>query len=395
MDTFRCDILIVGGGIAGLWTANRLSQKGWNVLLLESQTLGSGQTLASQGIMHSGVKYGIDGSNREIALQLKALPPRWMACLAGTGELDLTGVKVLSPEQYLWSCDRFIGGFTSSMAGKTMQGEVEDVPKPRWPEVLKANPPSGSLYAVKEAILDVHTLVKSLAAPLTGRTVCGLIQKFERRNDGLEALVVSTDAGMIRLEAKSFIFTAGEGNEQAAEALGFGKEVTQRRPLRMVLARGLPAPIYGHCVTTSPKPRATITSHPSDAGWVWYLGGEVAEKGVSLTHLGALQHAQDEMRSIFPAMDWGNVEWACFMVDRAEPHDPRGFLPPEPRLLPRGNSLIAWPTKLVYAPLLADRVEEFIARQSLASSPQVDFSTLPQAVVGALPWQRDLKWTRL
>lgn len=88
MDTYRCDILIVGGGIAGLWTANRLLQAGWNVLLLESSALGAAQTLASQGIMHSGVKYGIDGSNREIAQQLKTLPPRWMDCLAGKGEWD-------------------------------------------------------------------------------------------------------------------------------------------------------------------------------------------------------------------------------------------------------------------------------------------------------------------
>lgn len=395
VDTYRCDILIVGGGIAGLWTANRLLQTGWNVLLLESSTLGSGQTLASQGIMHSGVKYGIDGSNREIAQQLKTLPPRWMDCLAGKGELDLSSVKVLSPEQYLWSRDRVIGGFTSAMAGKAMQGEVEDVPKERWPDVLKANPPSGSLYAVKEAILDIQTVVQSLARPLQGRTTCGQIQKFHTSDNGLTALEVSTPNGnSVRLEANAFVFTAGEGNERACEALGFGLEVTQRRPLRMVLAKGLPQPVYGHCVTTSPKPRATITSHPHEGKWVWYLGGEIAEKGAQMSDADTLKRAKDEMKSIFPSVNWDEVEWACFAVDRAEPRDSKGQLPPEPRLLTKGNSIIAWPTKLVYAPLLSDRVSERLPDLGIKPSAPSDFSKLPAATIGTLPWQRPLTWTR-
>jgi len=396
VETYRCDILIVGGGIAGLWTANRLLRAGWNVLLLESTALGAEQTLASQGIMHSGVKYGIDGSNREIAQQLKALPPRWMACLAGNGELDLSAVKVLSPEQYFWSCDRLIGGFTSSMASKAMQGEVENVPKERWPDVLKANPPSGSLYAVKEAILDIQTVVQSLAHPLQGRAIIGQIQKFHTGDKGIEALEVSITGGQtVCLEANAFVFTAGEGNEKAAVALGFGMEVTQRRPLRMVLARGVAQPVYGHCVTTSPKPRATITSHPHAGKWVWYLGGEIAEKGAAMSDADTIKRAKDEMQSIFPSIKWSEVEWACFPIDRAEPRDPKGNLPPEPRLLEKGTSVIAWPTKLVYAPLLADRVEEFVGRSGLKASPATDFPQLPAAAVGLLPWQRDLKWTRL
>jgi glycine/D-amino acid oxidase-like deaminating enzyme len=396
VDTYRCDILIVGGGIAGLWTANRLLQAGWNVLLLESVALGAVQTLASQGIMHSGVKYGIDGSNREIAQQLKTLPPRWMDCLAGKGELDLSSVKVLSPHQYLWSRDRLVGGFTSSMAGKAMQGEVQDVPKEHWPEVLKANPPSGSLYAVKEAILDIQTVVQSLAEPLRGRSIMGQIAKFHTSDKGVDALEVSIAGGQtIRLEAGAFVFTAGEGNEQAAVALGFGMEVTQRRPLRMVLAKGLPQPVYGHCVTTSPKPRATITSHPHESKWVWYLGGEIAEKGAVMSDADTLKRAKAEMESIFPSLNWNEAEWACFAVDRAEPRDPKSQLPPEPRLLAKGNSIIAWPTKLVYAPLLADQVMKSLPALGLQPTAPGDFTKLPAAEVGRLPWQQPLKWCRI
>lgn len=396
MDTYRCDILIVGGGIAGLWTANRLWQNGWKVWLLESAALGAAQTLASQGIMHSGVKYGIDGSNREIAQQLKTLPPRWMDCLSGKGELDLSGVKVLSPQQCLWSRDRLVGGFTSSMAGKAMQGEVEDVPKEKWPEMLRANPPSGSLYAVKEAILDIQTVVKGLVQPLKGLTIAGQIQRFHTGENGVSGLEVNVASGMtVKLEASAFVFTAGEGNEQAAEALGFGLEFTQRRPLRMVLAKGLAQPVYGHCVTTSPKPRVTITSHPHEGKWVWYLGGEIAEKGAAMSEVDTLKRAKEEMQSIFPSVNWNEVEWACFAIDRAEPRDPKGQLPPEPRLLTKGNSIIAWPTKLVYAPLLADKVIATIESQSIKKGAVSSALDLPAPEIGKLPWQQNLSWRRV
>ena len=60
--TLRPDIVIFGGGIAGLWLINRLNAAGYQCLLLESATLGGDQTLASQGIIHGGLKYALGGN---------------------------------------------------------------------------------------------------------------------------------------------------------------------------------------------------------------------------------------------------------------------------------------------------------------------------------------------
>jgi len=49
-QSYSTDIVIFGGGVAGLWLLNRLRREGYDVLLLESRTLGGGQTIASQGI---------------------------------------------------------------------------------------------------------------------------------------------------------------------------------------------------------------------------------------------------------------------------------------------------------------------------------------------------------
>ena len=75
------DIVIVGAGIAGLWTFNRLKRMGYDVLLLESKAIGSGQTIASQGIIHSGLKYAFAGKVNNLAKSISAMPACWKKCL--------------------------------------------------------------------------------------------------------------------------------------------------------------------------------------------------------------------------------------------------------------------------------------------------------------------------
>jgi len=55
--SMSCDVAIIGGGIAGLWLLNRLMNSGYNAILFESKALGSDQTVASQGMIHGGIKY--------------------------------------------------------------------------------------------------------------------------------------------------------------------------------------------------------------------------------------------------------------------------------------------------------------------------------------------------
>ncbi len=53
-------IVILGGGIAGLATAMRLSQAGFPVTLLEASELGSAASTRNQGWLHSGALFAVD-----------------------------------------------------------------------------------------------------------------------------------------------------------------------------------------------------------------------------------------------------------------------------------------------------------------------------------------------
>src|SRR5690606_17055328 len=79
----RVDVAILGGGIAGLWLLPRLRQAGYSALLLERHALGAGQTVASQGIIHGGLKYALDLKLGSASDALAEMPRRWRACLAG------------------------------------------------------------------------------------------------------------------------------------------------------------------------------------------------------------------------------------------------------------------------------------------------------------------------
>ena len=77
MATRDVDVAILGGGIAGLWLLARLQAAGYSALLLENQALGAGQTLASQGIIHGGLKYALDLKLNTASDALADMPARW------------------------------------------------------------------------------------------------------------------------------------------------------------------------------------------------------------------------------------------------------------------------------------------------------------------------------
>ena len=75
-------LLIFGGGVAGLWLMHEAARRNVPALLLESEALGTGQTIASQGIIHGGLKYTLTGNLTGAAKAIAEMPGRWRACLA-------------------------------------------------------------------------------------------------------------------------------------------------------------------------------------------------------------------------------------------------------------------------------------------------------------------------
>ncbi len=374
------DIIVFGGGIAGLWLANVLLNAGFNVILIEKDKLGAGQTLASQGMIHGGQKYVLEGALTRSAAAILHMPQRWDACLEGRGEIDLTAVRVLSDTQVMWPAARAISVATVFAAAKLVNANTTKLARSEYPQILREHAKNrGPVYRLPEKVLDMRSLLAALAKPLRDRVFMG--EPVDLRPDGTCAV-----AGH-RLRAQLLIFTAGLGNE-GVPVPGEHAPRTQRRPLRQVMVRPMPLPLFGHGIAVGHAPRMTVTTHADHTGYsLWYLGGNIAERGAEFDGESALQFARAELSHMFPGVDWTDKEWATWYAERAEPLDAQGRLPAGPHLEQHDRIVVAWPIKLTFAPALADRAMALITSRGMRPGTRSPPPPLPAAELGSYPWE--------
>ena len=381
------DVLIVGAGVAGLWLNARLRRLGYSTVLVERASLGGEQTIKSQGIIHGGTKYALHGALTGASEAIADMPRRWREALAGNGELDLTGTRLLSDAHYLWSPGTLAGNLTSFFASKAVRGRVDQVKGEQLPPALQDRAFKGKVYRLAELVIDVPSLLANLAQ-LAGDSLLAGEHVEPLREDGeLSGLIV--DGREIR--AQRIVLSAGGGTADLLHALGLDQPAMQRRPLHMVLAKGPNLkPLYAHCLGGGPKPRITVTTHPAtDGQWVWYLGGDIAEAdGVAREPAAQIAAAQKEVAGLLPWVDQSQIRWATLRVDRAEPAQSGLVRPDNAFLAEQQRLLVGWPTKLALAPDFTDRVLASFERDGIRPSAQPDLADLPRPPLGVPAWEQ-------
>lgn len=370
--TVEADVVIVGGGIAGLWLLNRLRQQNYTAILLESGSLGGGQTNKAQGIIHGGVKYALQGSITQATQSIAAMPDLWKQCLQGKGDVDLTRVPILSHHHYLWSTGTLASKLAGFFAGFALNNQSRALEKAAFPDVFQNPQFQGQVYSLDELVLDVHSLVRELAIP--NHDAIFKIDPMEEdhvevdeANNLISFKVQAAPLDLVEIKAQHYVFTAGNGNQWLLKKFKQPEVAMQQRPLQMVVMKhDLPYSIYAHCLGLSSVPRLTITTHRAEDGQlVWYLGGQIAEEGVKRSSEEQIQVVKKELRELFPWLDFSNAKFASFFVDRAERKQSDGKRPDSCSFADVGNATVAWPTKLALAPLLANQIVESLNRKEI------------------------------
>lgn len=380
------DVLIVGGGIAGLWLNARLRGEGYATLLLENSTLGGGQSVASQGIIHGGAKYALHGALTGASEAIADMPRRWREAHAGTGEIDLRGVRLLSDAHYLWSPGSIAGNITSFFASKAVRSRVGQVKGDDLPLALQDPKFKGKAYRLDELVFDVPSLISKLAE-LSGDSLMAA-EHIEPLHENQQLVGLRVDGREIR--AQRIVFSAGGGTAELLAAIGLKQPAQQLRPLHMVLAKGPTLkPLYAHCLGAGPKPRVTVTTHPcADGEWLWYIGGDIAEaSGVARSPEAQIKAAQQEMAELLPWIDQSSAKWATLRVDRAEPAQSNLLRPDSAFLAEDGHLIVGWPTKLALAPDFADRVLASLSRDAIVPAEHPPLPELKQPRVAAPVWE--------
>lgn len=394
LQTIRVDIAIIGGGIAGLWLLNRVRSAGYSAVLLEQQALGSGQTVASQGMIHGGVKYTLGGALSGASEAIADMPAHWRRCMAGEGDVDLRGTQVLSDHFYMWSSAGVVSKATAFLASKALRGRVDALKKTDYPPVFRDPAFKGSLYKLVDMVIDTPSLLDTLRRPHADR-ILAIDWATARLQQTATGALIELGTGDERycLESQLCVLSAGKGNGELLRQLGVQKPAMQLRPLQqlMVRHRHLHA-LYAHCVGSDSKPRLTISSHRDGDRMVWYLGGQLAEDGVHCSAGELVRRGRQELEALFPWLDWRDAEWATLPVERAEPAQP-GLLRPDNAWLSPCDGLprcvVAWPTKLTLVPNLGNLLVDYLAQQAIR--PAHD-DALPEALprlsaIAPAPWQ--------
>lgn len=405
-----CDVAIIGGGIAGLWLLNRLINDGYNAILFENKALGSDQTVASQGMIHGGIKYTLNGTLTGASEAIADMPTHWQACMEGKGDVDLKQAKCLSDHFYMWSSNSTLSKMTTFLASKATRGRVTTIQPKERPAIFQHPDFKGNLYKLVDMVLDVPSVVTALAENCQDRIF--QIDWGQAHWHNTESSNASSDTNhspqhsvvslhfqnkedRYRLTAKQFVLTAGQGNEAILAALGVTSPKMQCRPLQQVMVKhSYPHSFYGHCLGVETTPRLTISSHPCEDGQqVWYLGGSLAEKSVGLPASETIINAKQELQNLMPWVDLSQAQWRTLTVTRAEPKQ-INFARPDKAFVSvikeRPNVMVAWPTKLTLCPNLANEVIALLHQHNITPSPTEAIPKLHflgKPPIAPTPWQ--------
>ena len=388
---YKFDIIIIGGGISGLWLLNELQSLGFNTILLEKNTLGCQQTIASQGIIHRGIKYTLTSSRRSSMNTIAHMPALWNACLRKQGPLDLSQTRVLSEHYHLWSSQNWRGSLKTFMSSQLLRSHSTRLNPTQRPRLLADH----TVYQVDEKVLDIASLLSALTAPHPSRFFKIPLRQEQLlfpNGQHLQAINLRTHA--CSLQAQHYIFTAGEGNAALLPQI-IAPPRMQRRPLHMVFvkfaAQHLDYRLFAHCLDHYAVPRITITTHQHhDGAIVWYLGGKIAEQGVTRNTQQQIQAAQHELNALFPGLTLPKAHWGSFSINRAEAAQENRQRPQHFFTHTQYNYTIAWPTKLTLVPAMVSTLihtlsnQQLKAQKSTTPPQQLPF---PQATCATPPWE--------
>jgi glycerol-3-phosphate dehydrogenase len=386
----RLDVLIFGGGAAGLWCLERFRRAGYTAFVLESRALGGGQTIQAQGIIHGGGKYALRGVRDFAAVRAtKEMPALWRRCLAGGMEPRLNGTRILSERCYLWLPRGSLvaslqsWGFMPILAHSGLLAtRPQKVEREAWPEALRGS--AIAVYALNEQVISTGTFLQALAAKHQDFT-------FLYDSKALRFAGGEVEIGGHALRPRAIVLAAGEGNAALLRKAAIDGDLMQRRPLCMVLLKGMLPPLFGHCIAGG-KTSLTVTT-PAEG--IWQVGGEIAERlAREENDERARSEAIKEIRRGLPSVDLSGVEVALYRATRAEATTADHRRPSGVHISQVTPQItVGWPTKLALVPVLAEEVFLSVNEQLKEPADGSGNSSLawPKPPLARYPWE-EAEW---
>jgi len=295
----------------------------------------------------------------------------------------------------MWSTTSLTSRMAGFFASQLMRSRTQSLDKRARPKIFQDAAFKGHVYRLEEPVLDTASIIAALAQPHLEAIMQAEAERIIVQEDTTSQVVLKAADGSIRqVHAKRIVLTAGQGNARLLTILGRDAPAMQLRPLQMAMLRGgLPEMLYAHCLGASVNPRLTITSHyDARQNIVWYLGGQLAEEGVTRSEAEQIQVARQELQDLMPWLDLTQTQWATLRIDRAEAKQPDGKRPDTSFFDDTQGVITAWPTKLALAPKLAADMLQHFEQTQLSASGRQTLPSWPRPAFALLPWQEEQRW---
>jgi len=368
------DVLVIGGGVMGLWLLNDLRDRQYRAVLLEHRELGGDQTSHSPVYIHQGHMY-----NRriELARRLKALWPSWQSWL------EEHGAEANVPSHF---------GFVSP-------GDAEERER-FWDEVGLSYrrvpiPPAleGGLVKVAcetpEVCLSPRWLVAELSRKVMDSTCLvreiSHIDLDDTRTRVLRVEAIAAEGERLVVQPKALVLAAGASNQGLLELTAGGRRSLtgrmqhsqQVRGTHILVVKGEKThlePLTG----VFPIHRGSLQIYTRDLGeqTVWLVADHrtkliaFVEDWIEYGSSWWLPDVVGLVSKFVPRCfaERERLRWGVYEAPKVE-GSAGGEIPSEERVEQFGfrNLWVVWPTKLTLAPLASLAVLNEL--ESVVSSP--------------------------
>ena len=394
------DILIIGGGIQGLWTFNNLTELGYRVALITDSPLGNGQTLDSQVYKHTGHFY----NNIEMAQRLKEFSQEWQDFIKASN-------LVKAQKQAFLGFNRKVAVKWTQMwdqAGLEYSGiDPQEIPQAFKEGELK----QGCFFHTGETCLHGQELIKNLAEPVKDLIFQGQITGFQS-NHGLVTEVQATIAGKaITFLPKYIVLTAGRGNQHLLNQITKDdvvlhqktKDIQQLRRCQVLVLKGEKLPSTS-CLFPGLQLFSGCREVNGEIIWlVTYGFDDPIELDINSkipVDKKRLQLCIKQLQKVMPKIMEMDLDWALYPAVKAESKALGSGLRPNGDFVDNcglQNVTVCYPTKLSLAPRaskrIAHKIQDYLGQGEGRFNPS-NFGIPQQEVpIGKERWQT-LDWLK-
>lgn len=391
---FDLDVLIIGGGIQGMWLLKDLAHLNYSAFLVTNRAIGVGQTLHSHGYIHAGYLY----SELELAKRLNTneVVELWDHFMGSSG--------ITRPNL------RPMFGFTRGMEELLLR-RWRSARLPYYLGQLPSEFEGGIITGVfntNEYWVDVEQVVRHLSRDVGDLVRMGRVERITMNQGGQREVKVVIENTDCLLKPRLVVLAAGVGNSallklmaQNDESLrnrirsGYGDQGPQRiRRSQMLVLKGRTLPAFA-CIF--PHLNMFVVPRTDGSDNIWLVSHDTdQEVQSSQTFIGdsdppvdsaRLRRTIAALRAVAPTLFQRDVTWGAYTGFKGEGRlgIDLGRLPKEEVIEDfEARDLIAvWPTKLTLAPKASKEIVRRIAPRIVPGRGRFDASAfgVPQQTV--------------